>query len=133
MIFSFAALHGSRAARQFTANLVGAKVLVGRQAEPSAVCDGNDRLFGFRNRKGELWIITPDHSFLQDKLPFPVLGVTALLRAGARNTLRAGARNTPRARDPRQAIRTRRGRRDRLAHRLELLRTNGLLASMAAN
>src|ERR1700678_1862529 len=47
-------------------------------------------------------------------------------------TIHAGARNTPRARDPRQAIRTRRGWRDRLAHRLDLLRAKGLLASMAA-
>src|SRR5271168_1729283 len=46
--------------------------------------------------------------------------------------IHAGARNTPRARDPRQAITTRRGRRDRLAHRLDLLRAKGLLASMAA-
>src|ERR1700693_1746489 len=46
--------------------------------------------------------------------------------------IHAGARNTPRARDPRQAIRTRRGRRDRLAHRLDLLLAKGLLASMAA-
>src|ERR1019366_7952697 len=46
--------------------------------------------------------------------------------------IHAGARNTPCARDPRQAIRTRRGRRDRLAHRLDLLRAKGLLASMAA-
>src|SRR5271166_4016556 len=46
--------------------------------------------------------------------------------------IHAGARNAPRARDPRQAIRTRRGRRDRLAHRLDLLRAKGLLASMAA-
>src|SRR5271166_501009 len=35
--------------------------------------------------------------------------------------IHAGTRNTPRARDPRQAIRTRRGGRDRLAHRLDLL------------
>jgi hypothetical protein len=34
------ALHGGRAARQFTANLLGAKVLVGRQTEPSLLCDG---------------------------------------------------------------------------------------------
>src|SRR5271167_4601838 len=47
-------------------------------------------------------------------------------------TIHASARNTPRARDPRQAIRTRRGRRDRLAHRLDLLRAKGLLPSMAA-
>src|SRR5664279_3796154 len=46
--------------------------------------------------------------------------------------IHAGARNAPRARDPRQAIGTRRGRRDRLAHRLDLLRAKGLLASMAA-
>src|SRR5208283_2315967 len=46
--------------------------------------------------------------------------------------IHAGARNTPRARDPRQAITTRRGRRDRLAHRIDLLRAKGLLASMAA-
>jgi acyl carrier protein len=46
--------------------------------------------------------------------------------------IHAGARNTPRARDPRQAIRTRRGRRDRLAHRLDLLRAKGLLASITA-
>src|SRR5271155_2729930 len=42
-------------------------------------------------------------------------------------TIHASARNTPRVRDPRQAIRTRRGRRDRLAHRLDLLRAKGLL------
>jgi hypothetical protein len=36
--------------------------------------------------------------------------------------IHAGARDTPRARDPRQTITTRRGRRDRLAHRLDLLR-----------
>ena len=36
------ALHRRCAVRQFTANLLGAKVLVGRQAEPSAVGDGND-------------------------------------------------------------------------------------------
>src|SRR5208337_3522572 len=46
--------------------------------------------------------------------------------------IHAGARDIPRARDPRQAITTRRGRRDRLAHRLDLLRAKGLLASMAA-
>src|SRR5664279_1963519 len=47
--------------------------------------------------------------------------------------INAGPRNTPRARDPRQAIRTRRGRRDRTANRLALLlRAKGLLASMAA-
>src|SRR5271157_4585977 len=46
--------------------------------------------------------------------------------------IHAGARNTPRARDSRQAITTRRGRRDRLAHRPDLLRAKGLLASMAA-
>src|SRR4249920_3202306 len=46
--------------------------------------------------------------------------------------IHAGARNTPCARDPRQAITTRRGRRDRLAHRLDLLRAKGLLASIAA-
>ena len=36
-------LHRCGAARQFTADFLGAKVLVGRQAEPSLVCDGNDR------------------------------------------------------------------------------------------
>lgn len=46
--------------------------------------------------------------------------------------IHAGARNTPRTRDPRRVITTRRGRRDHLAHRLDLLRTKGLLASMAA-
>src|SRR5271165_3873582 len=46
-------------------------------------------------------------------------------------TIHAGARNTPRARDPRQAIRTRRGRRDRPAHRLDLLLAKVLLASVA--
>src|SRR5664280_1430781 len=44
----------------------------------------------------------------------------------------AGARNIPNARDPRQAIRARQGGRDRLAHRLDLLRTKGRLPSMAA-
>ena len=39
------------------------------------------------------------------------------LLAIAPKAIHAGARNTPRARDPRQAITTRRGRRDRLAHR----------------
>src|SRR5271157_5310890 len=39
--------------------------------------------------------------------------------------IHAGARDIPRARDPRQAITTRRGRRDRLAHRLDLLRAKG--------
>src|SRR5271168_5510226 len=46
--------------------------------------------------------------------------------------IHAGARNTPRARNPRQAITTRRGRRDCLAHRLDLLRAKGLLASITA-
>src|SRR5246127_1049181 len=53
-------------------------------------------------------------------------------RRSLEKAIHAGARNTPRARDPRQAITTRRGRRDRLAHRLDLLRAKGLLASMAA-
>src|SRR5664279_3239563 len=46
--------------------------------------------------------------------------------------IHAGARHTPRARHPRQAITTRRGRRDGLAHRLDFLRAKGLRASMAA-
>jgi hypothetical protein len=105
-------------------------VLVGRQAEPSAVRDRNDRphltwafglarsrrpafgeshlprdrgragdrergldlafqsaqaalrpyLFGFRNQKGVLWIITPDRSFLQDRPSFPVPNRATLRR-----------------------------------------------------
>ena len=46
-------------------------------------------------------------------------------------TIHAGARNPPSARNPRQAITTRRRRRDRLAS-FDLLRAKGLLASMAA-